>query len=110
MTANKIQSRRSFIFTPGNRPELFTKALASGADIVCVELEDGVAPHDKDDARAKMLELFAAPHPDDGIERIVRINALSTDDGKADIAADAHDVGEDGLAFEADDKTRAAPL
>lgn len=54
MTANKIQSRRSFIFTPGNRPELFTKALASGADIVCVELEDGVAPHDKDDARAKM--------------------------------------------------------
>lgn len=87
MTANKIQSRRSFIFTPGNRPELFTKALASGADIVCVELEDGVAPHDKDDARAKMLELFAAPHPKDGIERIVRINALSTDDGKADIAA-----------------------
>ena len=25
---------------------MFTKALGSGADIVCVELEDGVAPHD----------------------------------------------------------------
>ncbi|NNE83560.1 MAG: CoA ester lyase, partial [Alphaproteobacteria bacterium] len=49
MTATSIQSRRSFIFTPGNRPEYFTKALKSGADIVCVELEDGVAPHDKDD-------------------------------------------------------------
>ena len=87
MTAERIQSRRSFIFSPGNRPDLYPKALASGADIVCVELEDGVAPHDKADARERMLELFAEPPPDDGIERIVRINALSTDDGKADIAA-----------------------
>jgi len=87
MTVERIQSRRSFIFSPGNRPELFVKALASGADIVCVELEDGVAPHDKAEARAKMLALFAAPHPDDGIERIVRVNALSTDDGEADMAA-----------------------
>ena len=87
MTSNKIQSRRSFIFTPGNRPEYFAKALVSGADIVCVELEDGVAPHDKDDARAKMLTLFAEPHPDDGIERIVRVNCGRTTDGMADIEA-----------------------
>lgn len=87
MTVERIQSRRSFIFSPGNRPELFAKALVSGADIVCVELEDGVAPQDKADARSKMLELFAKPQPDDGIERIVRVNALSTDDGKADMAA-----------------------
>ena len=87
MTAEKVQSRRSFIFTPGNRPELFTKALASGADIVCVELEDGIAPHDKDEARAKMLTLFAEPHRDDGIERIVRVNCGRTIDGMADIEA-----------------------
>jgi citrate lyase beta subunit len=87
MTATSIRSRRSFIFTPGNRPEYFTKALKSGADIVCVELEDGVAPHDKDDARAKMLTLFAEPHPDDGIERIVRVNCGRTTDGMADIEA-----------------------
>ncbi len=31
MTANKIQSRRSFFLTPGNRPKLFAKALTSGA-------------------------------------------------------------------------------
>jgi len=35
--------RRSFIFAPGLKPELYPKALASGADIVCVELEDGIA-------------------------------------------------------------------
>ncbi len=87
MVDERIQSRRSFIFSPGDRPDLYPKALASGADIVCVELEDGVAPQDKADARAKMLELFANPQADDGIERIVRVNALSTDDGEADMAA-----------------------
>jgi (S)-citramalyl-CoA lyase len=30
---------------------MFPKALASGADIVCVELEDGIAPKDKAEAR-----------------------------------------------------------
>ena len=41
-----IRPRRSFIFTPGLRPDMYPKALASGADIVCVELEDGIAPKD----------------------------------------------------------------
>ncbi|MBT5227348.1 MAG: CoA ester lyase, partial [Proteobacteria bacterium] len=50
-----VQPRRSFIFAPGLRPELYPKALASGADIVCVELEDGIAPHDKDEAREKTM-------------------------------------------------------
>ena len=44
MTNRIIRPRRSFIFTPGLRPDMFPKALASGADIVCVELEDGIAP------------------------------------------------------------------
>ena len=47
MPAPSIRPRRSFIFTPGLRPEMFPKALATGADIVCVELEDGIAPKDK---------------------------------------------------------------
>ena len=38
-----MQPRRSFIFVPGLRPDMFPKALASGVDIVCVELEDGIA-------------------------------------------------------------------
>ena len=55
MTNSKIRPRRSFIFTPGLRPDMFPKALASGADIVCVELEDGVAPKDKDVARGHAI-------------------------------------------------------
>ena len=50
--------RRSFIFTPGLKPEMFPKALASGAGMVCIELEDGIAPKDKQDARIKTLKIF----------------------------------------------------
>ncbi len=82
-----VRPRRSFIFSPGLRPEMFPKALACGADIVCVELEDGIAPKDKEEARIKGLSLFAIPQPDDGVERIVRINGLRTAYGLADVQA-----------------------
>ncbi len=90
MTASSeraVRPRRSFIFAPGLRPDMFPKALASGADMVCVELEDGIAPKDKDEARLKGLALFESPQADDGVERIVRINCLRTAFGLADVAA-----------------------
>ena len=79
--------RRSFIFTPGLKPEMYPKAVASGADIVCVELEDGVAPKDKAAARSNAIALFADPVPEDGVERVVRINCLREAFGLADVAA-----------------------
>ena len=82
-----IRARRSFIFAPGLRPDMFPKALASGADIVCVELEDGIAPKDKAAARERGLALFAQPQADDGVERIVRINCLREAFGLADVQA-----------------------
>jgi (S)-citramalyl-CoA lyase len=66
---------------------MFPKALASGADIVCIELEDGIAPKDKDEARRHGLALFETPQADDGVERIVRINCLRTAFGLADVQA-----------------------
>ena len=41
---SNIRPCRSFIFTPGLRPYMYHKALASRTDIVCVELEDRIAP------------------------------------------------------------------
>ena len=89
MTTNKhsIRPRRTFIFAPGLKPEMYPKALACGTDIVCIELEDGIAPKDKDEAREKGLALFASPQDDDGVERIVRINCLRTAFGLADVNA-----------------------
>ena len=64
---------------------MFPKALATGADIVCVELEDGIAPKDKAIARANALKLFEKPQADDGIERILRINSLREGFGLEDV-------------------------
>lgn len=86
-TERPIRPRRSFIFSPGLRPEMFSKALASGADIVCVELEDGIAPKDKALARERALALFAEPQADDGVERIVRINSVRERFGLDDVQA-----------------------
>lgn len=47
---------RSYLFVPGDRPERFEKALASGADAVILDLEDAVAPQDKERARACVKE------------------------------------------------------
>ncbi len=54
---------RSMIFTPGHRPDLIAKAIASGADAVIVDLEDAVAADQKPLARAGLAELPASPVP-----------------------------------------------
>ena len=78
--------RRSLLFVPGLRPDRFEKALGSGADIVCVDLEDAVPLQRKNEARGLTLPLFAgAPHPQ--VETMVRINPLSTPEGIKDILA-----------------------
>lgn len=82
-----IRPRRSFLFVPGTGPQLFPKALAAAPDIVCVDLEDAIAPNDKVSAREATIPLFAQ-YPNDGqVERLVRINALNSADGLADLLA-----------------------
>ena len=87
VTIKTQRPRRSFIFTPGLKPEMFPKALASGTDIVCIELEDGIAPKDKAKARQKALALFKIPQADDGVERVLRINSMRERFGMEDVNA-----------------------
>ena len=87
MNIKNIVSRRSFIFCPGLRPDMFPKAVNSGTDIVCIELEDGIAPKDKDQARKLTLDLFTSPLDEEGAELIVRINSVRDEFGLADIKA-----------------------
>lgn len=54
---------RSYLFVPGNRPDRFAKARASGADAVVLDLEDSVAPADKEKARAAVDEWLSAARP-----------------------------------------------
>ncbi len=49
-----MSTDRSYLFVPGDRPERFDKALASGAHAVILDLEDAVIPERKAQARAAM--------------------------------------------------------
>ena len=68
----KIRLRRSLLFVPANRPELFDKALAGPADMICIELEDGVGLEQKDVARENMLTLLAGLSADNTGKRGTR--------------------------------------
>lgn len=74
----------NFLFVPGNRPERYAKALASDADLVCIDLEDSVPLGEKDEARAAALAAIAE-HRDGRLA--LRINGLRTAAGLADILA-----------------------
>jgi citrate lyase beta subunit len=81
-----IRPRRSLLFVPGLRPDRYAKALDAGADIVCVDLEDAVALDRKDEGRELTMPLFAQDsHPH--VERMVRINSITTLHGLKDLQA-----------------------
>lgn len=64
---------RSYLFVPGNRPERFAKACASGAGAVIADLEDAVAPEDKAAARDAVAAALSPAQP-----LLVRINSADT--------------------------------
>ena len=64
---------RTYLFVPGTRPDRFAKALAAGAHAVIIDLEDAVAPADKETARAAVAAALPLPQP-----VLVRINAAGT--------------------------------
>ncbi len=73
-----LGSARSFLFVPASRPERFAKALASGADVVIIDLEDAVAPESKADACAQLLLGFKQMSNSERSRVMVRINATTT--------------------------------
>lgn len=66
---------RSLLFVPATRPDRITKALASEADLVIVDLEDAVATEDKTLAR-QLLDDFLSATPEARL--LVRINAVDS--------------------------------
>jgi citrate lyase subunit beta/citryl-CoA lyase len=76
------QAARSYLFVPGNRPERFAKACASGADAVIVDLEDAVPAAEKAAARANVAAWVAVERP-----VLVRVNGAGTEWFRDDLAA-----------------------
>lgn len=77
-----VTRARTLLFVPGDRPGRFAKAVASGADGVILDLEDAVAPPDKDEARSHVAHWLASGPP-----TVVRINGVGTPWFTADVAA-----------------------
>lgn len=65
----------TWLYAPGDRPDVVRKALASGADVVIADLEDAVAPDRKAYALDATAELLADPRPGP-VPLHVRVNAL----------------------------------
>ena len=76
---------RSYLFVPGDRPERFEKALASGADAVVLDLEDAVAPAGQA-RRARCRRRLLASRRGRRERIVVRINDESTPWFEADLA------------------------
>lgn len=75
---------RSLLFVPGDRPERFPKAAASGADALILDLEDSVAIEKKPEARAAVAAWLA----DRGdVPCFVRINPLDGGEVRGDLEA-----------------------
>lgn len=108
-----IRPRRSALYMPGSNARALEKARDLDADVLILDLEDAVAPDAKADARAQIVS--AVRQGGYGArEVIIRINALDTPWGEADLEA-AAEAGPDGILIPkvsspADVQRAAAPL
>jgi citrate lyase subunit beta/citryl-CoA lyase len=83
-----LRLRRSFLFVPGSNPRALEKARALPVDGLIFDLEDAVAPMAKEEARTAVMAALAAGGYG-GRELVLRVNALDTPWGHADLAAAA---------------------
>lgn len=75
----RVRRQRSELAVPGSRPELFEKAASGAADYVFLDLEDAVAPADKEQARDHIVEaLTGIDWRGRGKTVSVRINGIDT--------------------------------
>ena len=76
------------LFVSGEKTERFAKAMAAGADLVCIDLEDAVHPARKVQARQQVLGWLQAHAPQAGEpRRALRVNGLRTLEGLRDLVA-----------------------
>jgi len=84
------EARRSVLFTPGDEPEMMRKALSGDADVVVLDLEDAVAPDEKETARESVNDLLTGTETDETPEVWVRLNPFAGDEtsgGRDDLDA-----------------------
>ena len=79
--------RRSVLFYPALSTERWAEAMASGADMVVFDLEDGTVPGRRAEARPKVLALYTGGRKVGEPLRLLRVNNPRTEDGLRDLLA-----------------------
>lgn len=82
----KTRTRRSMLFVPGSNAAMLSNAFIYKADALMFDLEDSVVLREKDAARRLVYHALQHPLYND-IETIVRVNALDSEFGVADLEA-----------------------
>lgn len=90
---NILSTPRTLLFVPGDRPDRFGKAVASGADAVILDLEDSVSPANKAKARTAVRSWLSSNRA------FVRVNPAGTEDGEADLRTLASVTGVSALVL-----------
>lgn len=73
-----LAAARSLLFVPATRPERIAKALVSGADAVIIDLEDAVAPDQRNAARAALQQAWGPIAAAQRARLVLRINGVGT--------------------------------
>ncbi len=84
---------RSWMFVPGHRQRMIDKAMGLNVDAIMLDIEDGVAPGEKESARTLIGEALGRERPPNSPARFVRINDI----GHARMDADLKAVLRKGL-------------
>ena len=95
VTSANARPRRSLLYVPGSSERMIAKAATRGADILVLDLEDGVHPSQKDGARERLRESRAAAAAAGALVAL-RINPPADAFGRADLEA-AADIGFDAV-------------
>lgn len=82
-----IRPRRSVLYMPGSNPRALAKGRDLPADALILDLEDAVAPDAKEAGRQEIAAALAAKASYGPRELVVRVNALDTSWGHADLVA-----------------------
>ncbi len=93
-----MDQKRSWMFVPGHRQRMIDKALGLNADAIMLDIEDGVAPSEKDTARKLISEALGREQLANSPTRFVRINAIGHERMDPDLEAVLR-PGLDGLVL-----------
>ncbi|MEM9104437.1 MAG: CoA ester lyase [Pseudomonadota bacterium] len=81
-----IRARRSVLYLPASNDRALDKSKTLACDSLIFDLEDAVGPNDKEMARNALTDWFAEG-PGNGVEHVIRINALTSTWGPDDLEA-----------------------